>query len=369
MPVFIWEGKTRTGDVKKGEVEAVDAATVERLLSDQQITASKIKKKPKEFVIKMPGASGVPTKDLVVFTRTFATMVDAGLPIVQAIDILASQEPNVFFKNILKDIKASVETGSTLAEALGRHPKVFSTLYVNLVAAGEVGGALDTILDRLAIYLEKAEKLKQKIKSALMYPTIVTVIAIGVVILMLWKVIPTFEEMFSSFGDGSLPGPTQFVVDLSRSFGNNAVFIFLGIGLFIAGFIYVLKNKKTRLHFDTYIMKFPVIGPVLRKAAVARFTRTFGTMVQSGVPMLDALDITARASGNMAVEKAIIYTREKIAEGRTLAEPLSETKIFPEMVVQMINVGETTGALDTMLNKIADFYEEEVDAAVESTLR
>jgi len=365
MPTFVWEGRTRTGDKKKGEIEAATAEDVERRLEAQQITASKIKKKAKEIHLKLPWSSGVPMKDLVVFTRQLATMIDAGLPIVQALDLLGQQEPNVHFKSVIKDVKESVETGSTFADSLRKHPKVFDTLYVNLVAAGEVGGVLDTILQRLATHIEKAVKLRRKIKGAMVYPMAVLVVAILVVAILLYKVIPTFEEMFSSFGDAELPAPTRFVIGVSDAFIANFPFIVGGTFLLVFGFGYALRQRKFRRQFDRFILRVPIFGPVLRKAAVARFTRTLSTMVSSGVPILDALDIVAKSSGNIAVEEAVMYAREKISEGTTLADPLMETKIFPEMVVQMISVGEATGALDAMLSKIADFYEDEVDVAVE----
>jgi len=292
-------------------------------------------------------------------------MIDAGLPIVQALDLLQTQEPNPFFKAILKDVKGTVETGSTFAEALAKHPQVFDALYVNLVAAGETGGVLDAILNRLAIYIEKNVALRRKIKGAMTYPVAVFAIAIIVVMVMLWKVIPTFQEMFQDMGNAELPAPTQFAIDLSEAFQNHLILILAGVGAIFFGIPMALKQKPVRKVFDKYVIRFPIVGSVVQKAAVARFTRTFGTMMASGVPILEALDIVARSSGNMSVEAAILYAREKISEGKTLVEPLLETGIFPEMVVQMIGVGEATGAMDTMLNKIADFYEEEVDTAVD----
>lgn len=365
MPVFVWEGRTRGGDLKRGELEAATAADVERRLEAQGLTPSRIKKKAAEIHLKMPGSSGVTMKELVVFTRQLATMIDAGLPIVQALDLLAAQEPNVHFKAVLKDIKLSVETGSTFAEALKKHPKVFDELYVNLVAAGELGGVLDTILNRLAIHIEKAVKLRRRVKSAMTYPSVVFCVAILVVGILLYKVIPTFQEMFQNFGNAELPAPTQFVIDISEFFIAKFWLFVLGIGGLVFGFGYAMRQRPFRRRFDKFILRVPVFGPVLRKAAVARFTRTLGTMISSGVPILDALDIVGKSSGNIAIEEAVAYVREKISAGSSMCDPLLETRVFPDMVVQMLAVGEATGAMDQMLNKIADFYEDEVDVAVE----
>jgi type IV pilus assembly protein PilC len=365
MATFAWEGTTAAGEVRKGQMDADNDREVMARLRQQQITPTKVKKQAKKGALSMPGLGGVSSKELVVFTRQFATMIDAGLPLVQCLELLGGQEPNKTFQKIIFDIKASVESGATFADSLRRHPRAFDTLFVNLVAAGEVGGILDTIMNRLAIYIEKDVKLKRKIKSAFTYPAGVTVVAALVIALMLGKVIPTFEEMFADFG-GELPGPTQFVIDISHGFADNFLLI---TGVFIAcivGFIVMLRSHAGRVFFDKMVLKMPIFGPIVRKAAVAKFTRTFGTMVSSGVPILDALDIVAKAAGNKTVEAAIYYVRDKITEGKSMSEPLMETNVFPPMVVQMIGVGEATGALDTMLNKIADFYEEEVDVAVEA---
>jgi type IV pilus assembly protein PilC len=364
MPVFAWEGRTRGGDVRRGEIEAATLNDAEQRVSSQQIIISKIQKRG--FELKMPTfGTGVATRDLVIFTRQFATMIDAGLPIVQALDLLQAQEPNLRFKKVLREIKTSVESGMTLAESMGKHPAVFDSLFVNLVAAGESGGVLDGILNRLAVYIEKAAQLQRKVKGAMTYPAIVLGIAILLIIVMLWKVIPTFEEMFSNFGNAELPAPTRFVIGLSHRFFDFAPLLMLaGVGLFF-GVSYLMKTHKTRRVIDRWALKMPALGPVLRKAAVARFTRTFGTMMASGVPILDALDIVSKSAGNKRIEEALVFVREKVSEGKTLVEPLLETGIFPEMVVQMMGVGEATGALDVMLNKIADFYEEEVDLAVD----
>jgi type IV pilus assembly protein PilC len=361
MPVFIWEGKTRQGEARAGTMEAPNADIVIERLKQQQISASKVKKKPVEIHLKI--GSGVTPKEVVVFTRQFATMIDAGLPLVQCLEILGSQQANVHFQKVITGVKNDVESGSTLADALGKHDKVFDDLYVNLVAAGEVGGILDTILNRLATYMEKNLKLVRQVKSAMVYPTAVIMVAGAVTAVLLIWVIPVFEKMFRDFG-GSLPAPTQFVIDLSN--GLRAQILPVGIGLVVlwVAIRAIGKTPKGRLFFDTVQLKAPVLGPLFRKVAVAKFTRTLGTMISSGVPILDALQITARSAGNKVVENAVMYTRERISEGRTMADPLAETGVFPPMVVQMIAVGESTGAMDTMLQKIADFYEEEVDAAV-----
>jgi type IV pilus assembly protein PilC len=366
MPVFAWEGRTRAGEVRKGTMEAEAEPEVANRLRAQGITMSKAKKKAKEIELKLPFGigQGVPEKDIVVFTRQFATMIDAGLPIVQCLDILASQSPNKNFQKVLYDVKAQVEAGDTLSAALRKHPRVFNELYTNLVQAGEVGGILDTILSRLALYIEKAMKLKGQVKGAMVYPISILVVAIMVVVLLLWKVIPVFENMFKDFGGGALPKPTQIVINFSNAFVDHA-FLIMGtmIGSVI-GFSASLRTKRGRAIFDKFILKTPILGPVLRKVAVARFTRTMGTLLASGVAILDAMEIVAKTAGNVVIHDAIMYARQKISEGKNMAEPLMETKVFPSMVVQMIGVGEQTGAMDTMLQKIADFYEDEVDVAV-----
>jgi len=308
----------------------------------------------------------ITTKDLVIFTRQFATMIDAGLPLVQCLQILGDQQENPTFKVIIREIKQDVEQGSTFADALGKHDPPFDALFVNLVSAGEIGGILDTIMNRLAVYLEKADALARKVRGAMVYPTTVLVVAIGVVILLLVKVIPTFEKMFEDFG-GELPGPTQMVVNLSH-FMQEWIGPFLGvIFLLVFSFSQARKrSRKFRRQTDSLFLKAPLFGPLLRKVAVARFTRTLGTMIASGVPILDGLDIVAKTAGNIIIEEALIEVRSAIAEGKTIAEPLSESDVFPGMVVQMIAVGEETGAMETMLSKIADFYDEEVDAAVDA---
>jgi len=362
MPVFLWEGTTRKSEVQKGELEAPDERGVRVHLNRLRIRPTKIKKKPKEFVLFPPK---VTEKDVMLFGRQFSTMIDAGLPIIQCLDILYSQQENKTFKNMLKEIKESVEGGSTLADALKKYPKVFDDLFVNMVAAGEAGGILDTILQRLAAYMEKAAKLKAKVKGAMTYPIITLCIAIIVLGVILVFVIPVFQKMFSDFG-GQLPMPTQIVVDLSNFIKGNIHWIIGGV--LIVGFAFkrFYATEKGRVVLDDFVLRLPVFGILLRKVAVAKFTRTMGTMLSSGVAILDALEIVAKTSGNRTVERSIYDVRSGIAEGRTMAEPLSESGVFPAMVCQMISVGESTGALDAMLVKIADFYDEEVDQAVEN---
>jgi type IV pilus assembly protein PilC len=366
MPKFSWEGKTRTGVVQKGDLEAASEAAVTALLRRQGIQPARIKERGKglDIEIKLPGfQQKITTKDLVVFTRQFATMIDAGLLLVQCLDILGRQQDNKTFKQILVKVKESVESGSTFAEALKKHPKAFDDLYVNLVAAGEVGGILDTILNRLAAYIEKALKLKKKVKSAMTYPTTIIGIAFVVIAVILIFVIPAFEKMFADFG-GSLPLPTQIVINMSNFIQSYILVIIAGIALFIAGFKRFYRTPKGRELVDDVALKLPVMGILIRKVAVAKFTRTLGTMISSGVPILDGLDIVAKTAGNKTVEKAIYRVKQSISEGKTIAEPLEKSGVFPPMVCQMIAVGEQSGALDTMLNKIADFYDDEVDDAV-----
>ncbi|CAM3096156.1 type II secretion system F family protein [Corallococcus sp. ZKHCc1 1396] len=361
---FLWEAKTKSGENKKGEMEAMDVEAVNARLKSLGLNPTKVRKKSGfDVEITIPGMGGVAGKDILIFTRQFATMIDAGLPLVQCLDILASQMDNPAFKKVVFAIKNKVEQGSTFADALKEHPKVFDELYVQLCAAGEVGGILDTILNRLAAYREKAEKLKAKVKSAMTYPTVVIMVAIGVTALLLLKVTPVFEKMFADFGS-QLPGPTQVVVDMSKFAQAYFLHTVFGIGAFVFAFTWSYRQPRGRKFWDKTFLKLPLFGDVLRKVAVARFTRTLGTMISSGVPILDALDVTAKTAGNRTVEEAIYYVRGKISEGKNIAGPLLETKVFPSMVVQMIGVGEATGAMDTMLNKIADFYDDEVDTAV-----
>lgn len=366
MPKFAWEGRTPNGNVVKGTTEGPHEQAVMALLESQEIKVDKIKKKSFDLAGgDLPDwmQGGVPPKDVVIFTRQFATMIDAGLPLVQAIDILASQQEHPVFKKSLFRIKQSVESGKTFADSLREHPKIFDNLYANMVAAGEVGGILDTILDRLASAMEKVLKLRQTIKSAMTYPIAVLVVAIIVIIFMMVKVLPVFAGLFTSFGN-ELPAPTQFVMDLSDWFVANWLYI---VGVCVAipvSLKAIRKNEKGEYWTDFILLKIPLFGSLIKKVAVARFTRTLGTMLSSGVPIMDALDIVARTSGNLRVQEEVLHARQAVSEGRTLAEPLQEGTVFPSMVVQMINVGESTGAMDAMLNKIADFYEEEVDQAV-----
>ena len=363
MAKFQWEATTRAGERKKGVMEAESGDAVESRLRGDGMQVTRVKREAKQLNIVI--GSGVTPKDLQIFTRQLATMIDAGLPLVQCLDILASQTPNKIFANILGQVKNSVEQGSTFSEALRRHPKVFDELYVNLVAAGEIGGILDTILNRLAIYIEKAVKLKGQIKSAMFYPIAILVVAIGVICVMLIKVIPTFQEMYKQMGPkAKLPGATQFVMNMSNSFVANWYIYFGVITALIVGAVMMRRTERGTEIFDRMMLRLPVIGPTLRKIVVARFTRTLGTLLSSGVPILDALDICARTAGNRVVQNGILRAKDKISEGHDMAGPLAESRVFPSMVVQMIGVGEQTGAMDQMLQKIADFYEEEVDAAV-----
>jgi type IV pilus assembly protein PilC len=362
-PVWSWEGKTRSGETRKGEMEASDESAVMNRLRSMQLQNLKVKKRSMALNFKLPGVGGISNKDLVIFTRQFATMIDAGLPLVQCLDILGGQLDNLAFREVLTKVKQKVESGSTLADSLADHPKVFDTLFVQLVAAGEIGGILDTILQRLAVYIEKNEKLKAKVKSALTYPVVVLCVAAGVTVVLLLFVTPTFEKMFKDFG-GSMPAPTQFVIDFSKWLQAYWWMIVVGVVAVVTAFKQYLRWPPGREQWDAFAIRTPIFGPLIRKVAVARFTRTLGTMISSGVPILEGLEVVAKTAGNKTVEKAIRYTKEKIAEGRTIVQPLAETKVFPSMVVQMIGVGEATGAMDQMLTKIADFYDDEVDSAV-----
>jgi type IV pilus assembly protein PilC len=363
MAEFVWEARARTGEMRKGSMEAESEDAVNQRLRSQQLQPTKVKKKGKALSFRV--GTGVGPKDIVTFTRLFATMIDAGLPIVQCLDILQGQTDNKNFGVVLRDVKASVEQGATFSDSLRRHPKVFDQLYVNLVQAGEVGGILDTILNRLAVYIEKAMKLSRQVKGAMVYPSVVIVVFFGVLSVLLLFVIPGFENMFKDFGaKDELPALTRLVMVISRAFVGNLIWLFLAVSGLVFGVGYAYRTPRGKKIIHKTLLNMPVIGPVLRKIAVARFTRTLGTLLASGVPILDALEIVAKTAGNVIVEEAIMYSRQKIAEGKNMAQPLAETNVFPSMVVQMVAVGEQTGALDTMLNKIADFYEEEVDVAV-----
>jgi type IV pilus assembly protein PilC len=367
MPVYVYRGTNRTGGAVSGEQSANNKTELMNLLRRQQIKVSKLSEKGKEF--NLPTfKQGVNAKDLAVFTRQFSVMIDAGLPLVQCLEILAGQQENKTFESVLTTTRASVEGGSTLSAAMRQHDKVFDALYVNLVEAGEAGGILDTILQRLANYIEKNVKLKRAVKSALVYPVAVLGVAAGVITLLLWKVVPIFATLFLGLGV-DLPLPTRIVIMLSNFVGS----IFgLMILVVMVGLVIGLKlwhgTPQGRFILDGVLLKLPLVGILLRKIAVARFTRTLGTLISSGVPILEGLDITARTAGNAVIEKALGQVRKALEQGKNLADPLKETNVFPGMVTQMIGVGEQTGAMDAMLQKIADFYEEEVDAAVKDLL-
>jgi type IV pilus assembly protein PilC len=363
MPNFAWEGRTRTGEVKKGVMEAESEEAVHSKLKLQQLSPVLVKKQPMQITLPTIG-TGVKTNDIVIFTRLFATMIDAGLPIVQCLEILSTQAENKRFGKILAQIRGSVEGGLTLSDAMKRFPKIFDNLFVNLVAAGEAGGILDTILQRLSQYMEKNQKLARRVKGAMSYPLIVLCIAGIVVVVLLTKVIPVFEKMFKDFGGGKLPAPTQFVIDLSYAMRHYLPFIAIGLILLFTVWKMILRSRKGRLAWDGMLLKLPILGSVLRKTVVARFTRTMGTLLSSGVPILDAMEIVGKTAGNVVVQDGIMFVRARISEGKDMSTPLMETGLMPPRVVQMISVGEQTGALDAMLSKIADFYEEEVDVAV-----
>jgi type IV pilus assembly protein PilC len=363
MPRFLWEGTTRSGERKRGAMEGESRDSVEARLRSDGLIVSRVARETPPLQITI--GSGVSSKDLQIFTRQLATMIDAGLPLVQCLDILAAQTPNKIFARVLFNVKAMVEQGATFSDALRRHPRVFDDLYVHLVAAGEAGGILDTILNRLAIYIEKAVKLRQQVKSAMVYPTAILVVAIAVIAVMLVKVIPTFENMYKDMGPhAKLPGATQLVIGISHGFIARWYLYTGALGAIVGGATLLRRTESGREVFDRVLLRLPVVGNVLRKIVVARFTRTLGTLLASGVPILDALDICARTAGNRVVEGGIEKARDKISEGHDMAGPLAESRVFPSMVVQMIGVGEQTGAMDQMLQKIADFYEEEVDASV-----
>jgi len=363
MPVFVYAGQSARGTKVTGERVAESKAALTALLRRERITPTKIKEKGKEFALPAFGKGKVNAKELAIFFRQFSVMIDAGLPLVQCLEIMANNQENLTFQKVLTDVRSKVESGSTLANAMREHPNTFDTLTVNMVEAGETGGILDTILQRLAGYVEKAVRLKAAVKSALIYPLAVLGIAGIIITGLLWKVVPIFANMFASMGV-DLPLPTKIVVGLSGFIGNFGwIVIVLGGGAFYA-FKSIYKTENGRFAIDKTMLRLPVIGSLLRKIAVARFTRTLGTLITSGVPLLEAMSITARTSGNAVVERAIMGVRKAVEEGRTIAEPLKESDVFPNMVVQMIAVGEQTGAMDAMLQKIADFYEQEVDAAV-----
>jgi type IV pilus assembly protein PilC len=367
MPVYTYKGTNRAGTTVSGEVNATSKTEVQNQLRRQNITATKMSEKGKEFNLPTFGG-GVKAKELAIFTRQFSVMIDAGLPLVQCLEILAGQQENKTFQKVLVGTRGSVEGGATLSAAMRQYPKVFDALYVNMVEAGETGGILDTILQRLSTYIEKNVKLTRAVKSAMVYPVGVISIAAAVIILLLWKVVPVFATLFAGLGV-DLPLPTKIVIGLSNFIGSIfGLLILVGV----VGIIIAIKvwygTQPGRYALDSLILKLPVLGLLMRKIAVARFTRTLGTLIASGVPILEGLDITAKTAGNAVVERSLQQVRKSLEEGKSLTEPLKESQVFPGMVTQMISVGEQTGAMDAMLQKIADFYEEEVDAAVKDLL-
>jgi len=366
METYVWTGRTRDGKRQKGEMTAKSKDEAISTLRKQNILVTSVSTRTSKLNLNLSFKAGVSDKDIVVFTRQFATMIDAGLPLIQCLDILAKQTENKTFASSINEIRQDVEAGSTYADALRKHPNIFNDLYVNMVAAGELGGILDTILNRLSKYIEKSIKLKRQIKSAMAYPSTIVAVAVVVIVVLLVWVIPIFAKMFTDFG-GVLPAPTRMVIGASDFMQHNILIIIGAVGLIIFGLSRYYKTSNGRRTVDRLALRLPIFGLLVRKIAVAKFTRTLGTLISSGVPILDGLDIVAKTAGNKVVEEALVATRQSISEGKTLAEPLEQTQVFPPMVVQMIAVGETTGALDAMLSKIADFYDEEVDSTV-STL-
>lgn len=367
MPVFTYKGTNRSGVAVAGEMNANNKTELQSLLRRQQITPTRVSEKGKEFNLPTFGG-GVKAKELAIFTRQFSVMIDAGLPLVQCLEILASQQENKTFQKVLTGTRSAVEGGSNLSTAMKQYPKVFDPLYSNMVEAGETGGILDTILQRLSTYIEKNVKLKAAVKSALIYPIGVLSIAAAVITLLLWKVVPIFATLFAGLGV-DLPLPTKIVIGLSHFVGSIfGLLIFVGVIAAVFGLKIWYGTPGGRMVIDTVILKLPVLGILMRKIAVARFTRTLGTLISSGVPILEGLDITAKTSGNAVVERALNQVRKALEEGKSLTDPLKESEVFPGMVTQMIAVGEQTGAMDAMLQKIADFYEDEVDVAVKDLL-
>jgi len=368
MPIFLWEGRTAQGRVLKGEIEASNLEAVFAILRDRRIRPipNRIREKGRGFdkEISIPGlGERLKARDLSVFTRQFAAMIDAGLPIVQCLDIQAQQTESKLLGNTLRSIKQDVEGGSTLAEALRKHPKIFDDLYVNMVEAGEAGGVLNAILNRIALFIEKANKLKKKVKGAMIYPCTIIVVAVVVVAILLIFVIPVFAELYGSMGK-ALPAPTQITINISNWLRANYLYILFAGGACIAAIRLYYRTDNGRMNIDRLLLRMPVVGDLLRKVAVARFSQNMAILLSSGVPILDGLAITAKTAGNRVIEKAIMESRVSISQGRTVAEPLRESKIFPPMVCQMVAVGENTGGLDTMLKKVAELYEDEVDDAV-----
>lgn len=368
MPSFVWKGKNRTGQVQEGQLLADTRDAAVAVLRRQQIQITSIKEKGREIKLMPRLPSGVGAKRIAIFTRQFSVMLDAGLPLVQCMEILGDQEENRTFQTIIHQVRSDVEAGASLADSMRKHPKAFDNLYTNMVAAGEAGGILDIILQRLSVYIEKAVKLNSQVKSALIYPVSIIVIAALVVFIILWKVIPVFAQLFSGLG-GEMPLLTRMVIGASNFVADYFIFIALVI---VFGVVAINRWHKTphgRRVLDNLLLRIPIIGMLLRKIAVARFCRTLATLTASGVPILDGLEITAKTAGNAVIEDAVMAVRKSVEEGKTISDPLGQTKVFPAMVVQMINVGEQTGALDQMLSKIADFYEDEVDTAVAGLMK
>lgn len=366
MPIYLYKGVNSYGEKRKGKIDAPTEGAAEAQLRKTRITITSLKEQPKDIfadiALFQPKVTG---KDVVIFTRQLSTMIDAGLPLVQSLEILGNQQENTTFKKMLNEVRMDVETGTTFADALKKHPKAFDTLYCNMVDAGEVGGILDTILRRLAVFMEKNMTLKKKVKGAMTYPVICMAISFIITAVILIFVVPVFSKMFADFGQ-ALPALTQFVVDAS-AFAQSQWYVIIGI-MFAISFVFkkIRATEKGHYAIDRMLLNAPILGTLLRRIAVAKFTRTLGTMIQAGVPILESLNVVARTAGNKIIEQAVVRVAESITEGRTIAEPLEETGVFPSMVVQMINVGESTGALDVMLEKIADFYDEEVDQAVDN---
>ena len=368
MPSFVWKGRNRTGQVQEGQLLADSRDAAAAVLRRQQIQITSLREKGREIKLIPRIPRGVGSKRIAIFTRQFSVMLDAGLPLVQCLEILGDQEENRTFQQIIQQVRSDVESGASLADAMKKHPKAFDALFTNMVAAGESGGILDIILQRLSTYIEKAVKLKSQVKSALIYPVSIIVIAALVVYIILWKVIPVFAQLFSGMG-AEMPALTRMVINASNFVGSYSPFIVL---VLVFGGVAINRWHNTphgKRILDGLMLRIPIIGMLLRKIAVARFCRTLGTLTASGVPILDGLEITAKTAGNAIIEDAVMAVRKSVEEGKSVSEPLAQTKVFPSMVVQMINVGEQTGALDQMLSKIADFYEDEVDTAVAGLMK
>lgn len=365
MPIFIYKAKSRSGKTMKGDLDAPSLDMAENLLKRRGLSEIRVKPKPKDILEGTFLEGSVTSRDMVIFSRQFSTMINAGVPILQSLQVMCEQTENKVLRRKLYEIKNDIEGGASLYDGLKKHKDVFDDLYTNMVDAGETGGVLDVVLERLAQYIEKAAKLKAKVKSAMIYPGVIITVAVGVIAIILVFVIPTFEQMFADFG-GALPLPTQIVINMSRFVKGNFLYIFFALVAAFIAFKMFYRWERGKILVDYWVLFLPVFGPLLRKVAVARFSRTLSTMISSGVPILSALDIVSRTSGNKTVELGVLEAKKSIAEGQTLAEPLDETGIFPPMVIHMISIGEATGALDNMLGKIADFYDDEVDVAVET---